>query len=222
MLPPASPVPSGLPRSPAGFPRSSSALNLAARSGTRTQGASEHGAKSAPGPLAPPLLSLGRSPPAHNRHFLSSSGRVRSVQRGGPGSALVLVLIWPSEPSRARWFGPRWMGRYQLRTAGTSTAGTQPVDALERLPGQRCSRPRPSAPAGEGAFGASGSSGCRRGAGSFPVKGIPSDALGITVPWPSPPVVGSLPGHGAPLDPGLGAEGLAPARGSSEPAFCLS
>ncbi|XP_036718497.1 tetratricopeptide repeat protein 12 isoform X2 [Balaenoptera musculus] len=45
------------------------------------------------------------------------------------------------------------MGRYQLRAAGTSTAGTGPVDALERLPGNDAAGPAPLRRPGRGIWG---------------------------------------------------------------------
>ena len=45
------------------------------------------------------------------------------------------------------------MGRYQLRAAGTSTAGTGPVDALERLPGNGAAGPASLRWPGRGMWG---------------------------------------------------------------------
>lgn len=60
-----------------------------------------------------------------------------------------VVLIWPSAPSRGRWRGPQQMGRYRPR-AGSSALGTGAGGRCGVVAGQRCRRPRPSAPAGRG------------------------------------------------------------------------
>lgn len=147
----------------------------------RTRGAAQRGATPTPWPLAPPHPSLGQSPPVHGRHFLSSPGRVRSVQWGGLGSAL--ALIWPSEPNRGRWFGPQRMGLYRLR-AVTSLAVPGPWTLRSG-----CWATVPSAPplcAGWG--GASGVSGLLaaaqppRATGSCPRIYAAPAAVSLTVP----------------------------------------
>lgn len=145
------------------------------------RGSAQRGATPTPWPLAPPHPSLGQSPPVLGRHFLSSPGRVRSVQWGGLGSAL--PLIWPSEPSRGRWFGPQRMGLYRLR-AVTSLAVPGPWTLRSG-----CWATVPSAPplcAGWG--GASGVSGLLaaaqppRATGSCPRIYAAPAAVSLTVP----------------------------------------
>lgn len=102
-----------------------------------------------PSPAPGPGHAPGQSPPAHSRHFLSGPGRVRSVRRGDPGSALGCgpdlavsaeqrTLMWAAADgtvSAASW----------VLALGMGAGGRCGVVAR-----QRCRRPRPSALGGEG------------------------------------------------------------------------